>query len=120
MLGGMGIEQSDWWLPNDEACPPIIRSIKDFITDRTTAPKDQASEDLREMKGLFSTLTISDSPSSDTTTSTPIEGVLGLGAIPTNLDETVIYTGGSPEFDWNYERKFSGAEPYGSSHYPGQ
>jgi hypothetical protein len=116
----MGIEQSDWWLPNDEACPPIIRSIKNFITDRMMAPKDQASEDLREMKGLFNTLTISDSPSSDTTSSTPIEGVLGLGVVPTNLDETVIYTGGSPDFDWSYERKFSGAEPHGSGQYPGQ
>ena len=115
----MGIEQSDWWLPNDLGCPPIIRSIKNFITDRMMAPKDQASEDLREMKGLFNTLTISDSPSSDTTSSTPIEGVLGLGVVPNNLDETVIYTGGSPDFDWSYERKFSGAEPHGSGQYPG-
>ncbi|KAF2705615.1 hypothetical protein K504DRAFT_387678 [Pleomassaria siparia CBS 279.74] len=120
MLGEMGVEQSDWWLPNDESCPPIIRSIKNFIADRTTAPKDQASEDLREMKGLFSTLTISDSPSSDNTSHTSNEGVFGPSAAPSNQDETFIYTGGSPDSDWSYERKFSGAEAYGTGTFPGQ
>ena len=61
MLESMGLGPSDWWLPNDESCPPIIRSIKDFIKDRTQAPKDQVSDDLREMRGIFSSLTISDS-----------------------------------------------------------
>jgi len=64
------------------------------------------------MKGLFSTLTISDSPPSDNPGNTPIEGNLGLGG-PANVDETVIYTGGSPEFDWNYEQK----EMYGSGQF---
>jgi hypothetical protein len=74
MLESMGEGPSDWWLPNDEACPPIIRSIKDFIKERTTAPKDQVSDDLREMRGIFNSLTISDSPSSDTMTVTSAEG----------------------------------------------
>ncbi|RYG85286.1 MAG: hypothetical protein EON58_23185, partial [Alphaproteobacteria bacterium] len=70
MLESMGEGASDWWLPNDEACPPIIRSIKDFIKERTTTPKDQVSDDLREMRGIFNSLTMSDSPSSDTMTVT--------------------------------------------------
>lgn len=74
MLESMGEGPSDWWLPDDEACPPIIRSIKDFIKERTTAPKDQVSDDLREMRGIFNSLTISDSPSSDTMTVTSAEG----------------------------------------------
>ena len=89
MLEGWGIGPSDWWLPNDEGCPPIIRSIKDFIRERTTAPKDQVSEDLREMKGIFSTLTISDSPPEYTAGHTPIEGM--SGGVPCS-DETG-YTG---------------------------
>lgn len=70
MLEAWGLEASDWWLPNDEGCPPIIRSIKDFIRERSTAPKDQVSEDLKEMRGIFSSLNISDSPGSDNITVT--------------------------------------------------
>lgn len=65
MLTSMGVGPSDWWLPDDEACPPMIRSIKDFIKDRTLAPRDQVSDDLREMRGIFNTMTIGDSPASD-------------------------------------------------------
>jgi hypothetical protein len=123
MLEQWGIEHSDWWLPNDERCPRIIRSIKDFIHERTTAPKDQTSEDLREMRGIFSTLTISDSPPSENMGHTPIEGVMASGGVPTNLDETLVYTGGSPDYDWNYESSNmpGGGETYsGAGQYPGQ
>ena len=75
MLESMGIGPSDWWLPNDEGCPPIIRSIKDFIKERTQAPKDQVSDDLREMRGIFNSLTISDSPPSDNMTVTSADGL---------------------------------------------
>ncbi|KAF2275660.1 uncharacterized protein EI97DRAFT_378796 [Westerdykella ornata] len=89
MLEQWGLAHSDWWFPNDENCPPIIRSIKDFIQERTMAPKDQTSEDLREMKGIFSTLTISDSPADDNMgNSPPIEGVLASGAVPATMDDT--------------------------------
>ncbi|KAF2746351.1 hypothetical protein M011DRAFT_93243 [Sporormia fimetaria CBS 119925] len=99
MLEQWGLEHSDWWLPNDEDCPRIIRSIKDFIQERTTAPKDQTSEDLREMKGIFSTLTISDSPPDEHMEIAPIEGVLASGtAPPPRHDETIVYTGSSPGF----------------------
>ncbi|KAF2475639.1 uncharacterized protein BDR25DRAFT_211783 [Lindgomyces ingoldianus] len=121
MLEAWGLEPSDWWLPNDEGCPPIIRSIKNFISDRTQEPKDQTSEDLREMRGIFSSLNISDSPSSDRTSDTPIEGILGSAGVPTNLDETLIYTGGSPDFAWSYEHeKFGGQDPYTTGQFPGQ
>jgi hypothetical protein len=90
MLESMGAGPSDWWLPNDEACPPIIRSIKDFIKDRTTAPKDQVTDDLREMRGIFNSLTISDSPPSDSMT---------------------VTSGASPEWVAG-ERKPSNAEMY--------
>ncbi|KAI8938384.1 hypothetical protein NX059_004280 [Plenodomus lindquistii] len=83
MLESMGVGPSDWWLPNDEGCPPIIRSIKDFIKDRTQAPKDQVSDDLREMRGIFSSMTISDSPPSDNVTATSADG-LGNVAVQGN------------------------------------
>ena len=95
ILESWGLEASDWWLPNDEGCPRIVRSIKDFIRERETAPKDQVSEDLKEMS------------------QTPIEGVLGA---PSSLDETGFYTGGSPDQDWSYEGKIPGA----AAQYPAQ
>jgi hypothetical protein len=121
MLEAWGLEASDWWLPNDESCPPIVRSIKNFIRDRTQEPKDQTSDDLREMRGIFSSMSISNSPSSDRTSDTPIEGVAGTSGVPMNLDETLIYTGGSPEFDWSYEQdRYGGTETFASDKYPGQ
>jgi hypothetical protein len=100
MLEGMGVPPSDWWLPNDEGCPPIIRSIKDFIKDRTQAPKDQVSDDLREMRGIFSSLTISDSPPPDNMTVTSADG---LGTISAQGD---MY--GSPDW-YSSDRKSSNA-----------
>lgn len=97
----MGAPPADWWLPNDENCPLIIRSIKDFIKDRTQAPKDQVSDDLREMRGIFSSLTISDSPTSDNMTVTSADG---LGS---------AY--GSPDWQssgYGSDRKSSGVEAY--------
>ena len=103
MLESMGQEPSDWWLDDDEACPPIIRTIKDFIKERSMAPKDQVSEDLREMRGIFSSLTISDSPSSDSMTITSAESVGGIGSM-----------GASPEWASGYgsDRKASNTDTY--------
>lgn len=122
MLEAWGLGPSDWWLPNDEGCPPIIRSIKNFIRDRTTAPKDQVSEDLREMRGIFHTLTISDSPAeSSASSNTPIESNLAsIAGAPINVDETTIYTSASPDYDYSYDRKHSSADAYGSGHFSGQ
>jgi len=77
MLEAWGLGPSDWWLPNDEGCPSIIRSIKDFIHERSTAPRDQISEDLKEMRGIFSSLNISDSPGSDNMTVTSNDSATG-------------------------------------------
>ncbi|KAH6611969.1 hypothetical protein C7974DRAFT_88510 [Boeremia exigua] len=82
MLDAWGLEPSDWWLPNDERCPPIIRSIKDFIRERSTAPKDQISEDLKEMRGIFSSMNISDSPGSDNMTITSNDSTTGVMSVP--------------------------------------
>ena len=109
MLESMGAGPSDWWLPNDEGCPPIIRSIKDFIKERTQAPKDQVSDDLREMRGIFNSLTISDSPPSDNMTATSADG---LGSM--SVQGSDMY--GSPDWHSGYgsDRKSSSAEAYGS------
>ncbi|MCJ1387347.1 hypothetical protein MMC18_000190 [Xylographa bjoerkii] len=55
-------EIEHWWLPNEEGYPPIIKSIRAFIEERTRAPRDQGSEDVRNMKGMLAKLGIDESP----------------------------------------------------------
>lgn len=47
-----------WWLPNDEAYPTIIRSIRKFVEERSSAPKDLPAEDLRDMKNIFASMNL--------------------------------------------------------------
>ena len=51
-----------WWLPDDQGYPPIIRSIRSFIEDRTMTPKDQPGEDLRDIKNILQKVNLDDSP----------------------------------------------------------
>ncbi|KAL8692803.1 MAG: hypothetical protein Q9218_002245 [Villophora microphyllina] len=52
-------EVHHWWLPNEEGYPPIVRSIRSFIEDRSQKSSNQPmTEDLRTMKGLFDKLNI--------------------------------------------------------------
>lgn len=55
-----GVDVKDWWLPNGEGFPPILRATRDFVQARMSAPKDQFSQDLRDINGIFSTLNIDD------------------------------------------------------------
>jgi hypothetical protein len=54
-----------WWLPNDEGYPPIIRSIRKFVEERTAPAKDLPSEDLRDMKAIFSSMNLDDGTPSE-------------------------------------------------------
>ena len=49
-----------WWLPKDEGYPPIVRSIRKFVAERSSAPKDLPTEDLRDMKAIFEKLNLAD------------------------------------------------------------
>ncbi|KAG4443754.1 hypothetical protein IFR05_000745 [Cadophora sp. M221] len=52
-----------WWLPNDENYPPIVRSIRKFVEDRTSLAKTEPAEDLRDMKAIFASLKLDDGKS---------------------------------------------------------
>ncbi|KAL8707891.1 MAG: hypothetical protein Q9220_007175 [cf. Caloplaca sp. 1 TL-2023] len=60
-------EIRQWWLPNDEGYPPIVRSIRSFIEERTSKPSSAGDQDeqesIREMKGLFDKLNVGDGSS---------------------------------------------------------
>lgn len=60
----------DWWLPNDEAYPPIIRSIRKFAEERTSPAKNVPAEDLRDMKAIFASLNLDDGMSNQSPTTT--------------------------------------------------
>ena len=47
-----------WWLPNDEGYPPIVRSIRAFIEERTQPNRQSQTEDVRNMKGLFANISL--------------------------------------------------------------
>ena len=52
-----------WWLPNEELLTPIIRTIRDFVGDRSHAlpdPSRSTDDDLRNMNGIFETLSLGD------------------------------------------------------------
>lgn len=55
----------DWWLPNSENYTPIVRAIRAFVESRTTQAVDvpQATEDLSNMKAIFSNMKLDDSGS---------------------------------------------------------
>jgi hypothetical protein len=60
-----------WWLPNDENYPPMIRSIRNFVEERTSSPRDNSTEDLRDMKAIFSSMNIDDGRSQASSQETP-------------------------------------------------
>ncbi|KAH7383719.1 hypothetical protein BKA64DRAFT_646894 [Cadophora sp. MPI-SDFR-AT-0126] len=53
-----------WWLPNDEYYPPMVRSIRKFVAERTSQAKNEPAEDLRDMKAIFASLKLKDDNSS--------------------------------------------------------
>lgn len=54
----------NWWLPNNENYPAIIRSIRKFVEERTAPAKDMSSEDLRDMKAIFSSMKLDEGEAS--------------------------------------------------------
>ncbi|KAL6717151.1 hypothetical protein ACLMJK_005066 [Lecanora helva] len=60
-------ELSRWWLPDESACPPVVRSVKAFMEDRMgdrmgdrqmQGGGPSRSEDQRNINGIFSKLSI--------------------------------------------------------------
>lgn len=62
------VDLSVWWLPNGEGCPPVIRQIRNFIT---STPNDTTGEDLRDFKGIFASLSLSDASSPESAQNSP-------------------------------------------------
>ncbi|OJJ46711.1 hypothetical protein ASPZODRAFT_152146 [Penicilliopsis zonata CBS 506.65] len=59
-----------WWLPNDEAYPPLIREIRTMTHERASIPRDHFREDVRDMKMLFWKINLGESPDGSSPNST--------------------------------------------------
>lgn len=56
----------EWWDPSDEqGCPSIIKEIRKLTEERTTSPRDHLREGMRDLKSLFSGLSVSQGASPD-------------------------------------------------------
>ncbi|KAI9368363.1 hypothetical protein BJX61DRAFT_524232 [Aspergillus egyptiacus] len=56
-------ELHHWWLPNDEGYPTIIRQVREMTEERTTNPRDNFRESVRDMKAVFAGLTLDETES---------------------------------------------------------
>lgn len=89
-------ELEQWWLPEAESCPPIVRALRSFIEQRTMKPRDQLAEDTRGMKAMLARTTLDDShsnsPESVTNTldsgDSSTAGFRHLGSSSSNSNET--------------------------------
>jgi hypothetical protein len=52
----------EWWLPNEEGLTPIVKSVRNFVEERTQQPSNQTAKDVKDMKAMFTKLTMEDSP----------------------------------------------------------
>jgi hypothetical protein len=75
-----------WWLPNDEGYPPIIRSIRTFVEERTASARDVPTEDLRDMKAIFSSLKLDDSQTDSGPGASKSKGPAAEVAVATDQD----------------------------------
>ena len=51
-------ELNYWWLPHDDGYPEIVREIRAMTEERTSNPRDNFREDVRNMKAVFGKLNL--------------------------------------------------------------
>ncbi|MCJ1284509.1 hypothetical protein MMC26_003842 [Xylographa opegraphella] len=93
-------EIEHWWLPHEEGYPPIIKSIRAFIEERTRAPRDQGSEDVRNIKGMFAKLGVDDTSPKDSPESSSSVGAGAGFSAPAAYEQVPSFEkGGDRWFD---------------------
>lgn len=80
-------EVNEWWLPDEGTCPPVVRIIRSFIGNRLPhAEGESRSEDQRNIKGIFSQLSLHESPKA---------GLIQVGGVATPPIESRSFFGES-------------------------
>jgi hypothetical protein len=52
-----------WWLPDGRDYPSIIREVREMTEERTTNPRDNFRESVRDMKAVFGKLNLDETES---------------------------------------------------------
>lgn len=68
-------EVNHWWLPDEDTYPNIMKEIRALTEERTTNPRDNFREDIRDMKSLFGKLNLDDAGSQNSSPSVDSSGV---------------------------------------------
>ncbi|KAM5451811.1 hypothetical protein MaudCBS49596_003639 [Microsporum audouinii] len=56
-------EVAEWWLPNGEGYPKLVQEIREWTSERTTNPRDNFREAVRDIRSIFGRMTCSDDSS---------------------------------------------------------
>lgn len=59
-----GVDVTEWWFPNNEGYPDILRAVREFIDYRSEVPRDTMDKHLRDMSGLFRSMHMDEQSSS--------------------------------------------------------
>jgi hypothetical protein len=101
---------SEWWLPNEKP-PSVVKQIREFIMERQNINQDTKSTSVREMRGIFNTLSLSDASSPESVASpssgsaarqpsdprSPTEELAVAAAVPLSRESPGSWSFGSPE-----------------------
>src|ERR1700753_4127194 len=95
------VDLSSWWLPGNEGAPNVILSIRDFAAERMNILKDDKSENLREIRGIFNTLSLSDASSPESVQSPSSSSNARGTSDKRSPDDSSLHIQESPDFSWN-------------------
>ena len=96
-------EINHWWLPNEEAYPSVVRSVRSFMEDRLYVDTKKRSQDQRELKGIFSEMTVKEEEETKPMELTPLSGEqpgdesLTCPTVPSVPSEMDIKPDGQPD-----------------------
>ena len=109
------VDLSSWWLPDKETAPPVILEIRKFTEERMSVHKDDKSENLREMRGIFNTLNLSDSSSPESMQSPSSSSNTRGTSDKRSPPEDLLHAQESPGTTWNTYESHQQQQGYGNS-----
>lgn len=96
------VDLSSWWLPQKQDAPSLILSVREFTAERMAMHKDDKSENLREMRGIFNTLSLSDDSSPESMQSpSSSSNARGPSEKRSPAEDSTLHAQESPNYSWN-------------------
>jgi hypothetical protein len=93
---------SEWWL-SDEKPPSVVKQIREFINERQNIHQDTKSTSVREMRGIFNTLSLSDASSPESVASPSSGSAARQPSDPRSpTEEYVPHNQESPPVSWSF------------------